>query len=180
MPRLFTAIILPEAARAALAALKAPIAGARWTTQDHLHLTLNFIGDVDDARAAAAQDALQTVRSPAFDLALAGAGSFRGRDGAILWAGCHGGPALPALHGVLRQALRAAGCRLEERAYAPHITLARVKGKAGPDAERWVKQHGTLALPAFRVSEFALLESRPRGPGSRYQTRATFALQDGR
>lgn len=180
MPRLFTAIALPEAARAALGALKAPITGARWTPAEELHLTLNFIGDVDDARAEAAHAALQVVKGPTFDLALAGAGSFRGRDGAILWVGCDGGSALPELHGALRRVLVGAGCRLEERAYSPHITLARVKGRASPDAVQWVRQHSGLVLPTFTVSEFVLLESRPRGPGPRYQPRATFPLQDGR
>ena len=51
MPRLFTAIELPEALREDLSALEAPLPGAHWTHEDNLHITLRFAGDVDNRMA---------------------------------------------------------------------------------------------------------------------------------
>ena len=88
MHRLFVGLRPPEAIRARLLAIMGGIPGARWQSDDQLHLTLRFIGEVDRPQAEDAALALSGVQFPPFEVALAGVGMFdtRGRPNA-LWAG---------------------------------------------------------------------------------------------
>ena len=81
MLRLFVALIPPRSQRAALLALPHNIADARWQDDAQLHLTLAFVGEVDERAAADLDGALSALSLPAVDLAIAGVGHFarRGR-----------------------------------------------------------------------------------------------------
>ena len=87
MIRLFVALELPEAVRTRLSMLQGGVPGARWSTDEQLHLTLRFIGEVDDNVAHDIDDALAGIRAPAFTLELAGVGEFGGKNPRALWAG---------------------------------------------------------------------------------------------
>src|SRR6185295_8058803 len=70
MIRLFTAIEIPETIRVRLSLLQGGVPGARWTPIENLHLTLRFIGEVDERTATDIDDVLNDLRAPAFELAL--------------------------------------------------------------------------------------------------------------
>ena len=169
MHRLFVAIRPPEAVRARLFALMGGVRGARWQSDDQLHLTLRFIGEVDRHAAGDIQAALAGVRHPPFDLALSGVGAFdrRGQP-AALWAGVAPHEPLKALHKKVDQALVRAGLEPERRAYLPHITLARIARGGGP-ADSFLVGAGGLAGPSFGVAEFGLYESRLSPAGAAYE-----------
>ncbi len=65
MPRLFAAIELPDDVKQGLVALQTPIPTARWVPPEHMHLTLRFIGDVDNAQVASLIDSLRETQFPA-------------------------------------------------------------------------------------------------------------------
>lgn len=125
MLRLFVGLRPPAAIRAQLLALMGGIPGARWQDEEQLHITLRFIGDVDERAAEDAALALSSVRWPPLEAALDGVGTFdkRGRVHTV-WAGLRLREGLAGLHRKIDQALVRAGQAPERRAYLPHITLA--------------------------------------------------------
>ncbi|MGQ0660610.1 RNA 2',3'-cyclic phosphodiesterase [Sphingosinicella sp.] len=157
--RLFVAIRLPRLVRERLIAAMGGISGARWQSDDQLHLTLRFIGEVDRRQAEDVHAALDAIRQPPFEIALSGVGFFdqRGRPETV-WAGVAPPEPLVALHRKVDQALVRVGLEPERRAYIPHITLARLHRAAGP-VGGFLEQAGNLASPLFTVERFALFES---------------------
>ena len=176
MLRLFVGLRLPAAIRAQLLALAGGIPGARWQEEDQLHITLRFIGDVDEHAAEDAALALSGVRWPPLALALDGVGAFdsRGRVNAI-WAGLRPRDQLAALHRKIDQALVRAGQPPERRAYLPHVTLARTNSPAEA-VEPFLRHHAGLASPAFALDHFYLFESNLGHAGARYEAVERYAL----
>lgn len=160
MHRLFVAIHPPRHVRERLLALMGGVCGARWQTEEQLHLTLRFIGEVDRHRARDIDAALSAIRHPGFALSLNGLGCFDRRgEPATLWVGV--GPLEPvkALHRKIDQAIARTGLEPERRAYSPHITLARLGRGAGPIAHL-LKTSGGVSSDPFPVDNFILFESR--------------------
>ena len=178
MPRLFVAIELPEAVQAELARLCAGVPGARWVRRDQMHLTLRFIGEVDDGLFARLRTALAAVRAAPFDLALRGVGCFPPRGAArVLWAGLEAPPALPALYQSVEAAVRSLGLPPDDKPFAAHITLARLKTPPPPDAvARYLERHAGFATPPFPAAAFALYSSRLSPAGPDYTCKARFPL----
>jgi 2'-5' RNA ligase len=179
MHRLFVAIRPPEPVRAPLIDLMEGVAGARWQSEDQLHLTLRFIGEVDARLADDIDTALQSVHHPRFDLALSGLGVFDRRGQATaLWAGVTPHEPLKALHKKIDQALRRAGVAPERRAYLPHITLARFGRGAGPlqPLQPLLESAGGLTSAPFAVEEFRLYESHLTAAGATYTPVAHYSL----
>jgi 2'-5' RNA ligase len=176
MHRLFVAIRLPEEVRAPLVDLMEGVEGARWQSEDQLHLTLRFIGEVDARLADDIDAALQSVHHPRFQLALSGLGVFdrRGQPTA-LWAGVSAHEPLKALHKKIDQALGRAGVAPERRAYLPHITIARFGRGAGP-LQPLLESAGGLSSPFFTVEEFRLYESHLTPAGASYTPVAHYPL----
>lgn len=177
MLRLFVGLRIPAAIRAQLLALMGGIPGARWQDDAQLHITLRFIGEVDERAAEDAALALSSVRWPPLEVALDGVGAFdtRGRINAV-WAGLRPKEGLAGLHRKIDQALVRAGQPPERRAYLPHITLARMNASAEAVAT-FVEAHAGLAGPAFALEHFYLFESRLGHEGARYEALERYALQ---
>lgn len=166
MHRLFTAIRPPAVIRQDLLAAMGGISGARWVTDEQLHLTLRFIGEVDRHQARDIHAALGAVHHPRFDLAVSGLGAFDRRGQVeVIWAGVTPHDAVKALHRKVDQALTRAGVEPDRRAFSPHITLARIKRGAGP-VRHLIEQSGGLSTEPFGVDQFILYESQltPEGP----------------
>src|SRR5690349_2293988 len=110
MFRLFVAIRPPSEIRDRLLALMGGVRGARWQTDDQLHLTLRFIGEVDRRQAEDLDAALRSVWQPAFTLTLNGLGAFDRRgEPTALWAGVAPQEPLRSLHKKIDQAIVRAG-----------------------------------------------------------------------
>lgn len=167
MHRLFVAFRPPQHIIDQLLALMGGIRGARWQTEDQLHLTLRFIGEVGPHHADDIHAALRAVRHRRFEIALSGLGSF-GRRGQteVVWVGVGPQEPLKTLHKKVDQAIVRAGLDPERRAYSPHITLARLKRGSSPVAA-FLKQPGGRSTP-FTVDSFALYESNLTPDGAVY------------
>lgn len=154
------------------------VAGARWQDDDQLHLTLRFLGDIDARVADDVAASLAQVRAPGFSLALAGLGTFdrRGRVH-TLWAGI-ARPHDPLLHlqRKVEQACVRGGLAPETRAFAPHVTLARLNGSAAP-VDGFLAAHAGFTSPAFPVTHFALYESHLGAAGSSYELIERYPLE---
>ncbi len=162
--------------RAALMATIHGIAGARWQDDAQLHLTLSFIGEVDDVRADITSDALKHVQFAPVELALSGVGAFA-RKGAphSLWAGVSPVEGVTALAVKLRHALRRSGVVPERGAFVPHITVARLNRSSGP-IDDWLAANALLTSEVARFDRFGLYESVLRPEGSEYHLLAEYRL----
>jgi 2'-5' RNA ligase len=176
MHRLFVAIRPPHQVRSLLIATMGGISGARWQNDDQLHLTLRFIGEVDRHLAGDILAALGSIHHPRFELSLNGIGTFdrRGHPDAV-WAGVAPHAPLKALHKKVDQAIARVGVAPDERAYLPHITLARLKRGAGT-VGNFLEQSGGVASAPFTVDHFSLYESKLTPDGAVYTIVERFPL----
>ena len=172
--RLFIAADLPGAVRDALAEeqarIKAALAGTdsslKWVKPEHAHLTLVFIGNVEDARVPALIDAVGAdIDLPAFTATFEGAGAFPPRGAPrVLWIGVgNGARDLIEMQRVVAARVAALGLPIEDRAFHPHLTLARWRDSRPVDRSRalagGMKDHcaivaGENSLTRFRPSCF--------------------------
>ena len=167
MHRLFVAIEPPPSIRERLLGLMGGVPGARWQSDEQLHLTIRFIGEVDRHQAGDIAAVLGSVHHPRFEIALAGAGSFGKRGKGALWAGVAPPDELKALHKKVDQACLRVGVEPDTRAYHPHITLARLGRNAGP-VEPFIQQWAGLSSAPFGVDNLCLYESRLGSEGASY------------
>lgn len=176
MARLFVAVRPPQSVRAQLLAITGGVGGARWQSDDQLHLTLRFIGEADRHVEADLVAALSGVRQDPFAIALAGLGCFERRGNIeTLWAGVAPHEELKLLARKVDQACQRAGLPAEGRAYSPHITLARLKRSAGP-IRHLIETEGGLSSPPFTVDRFCLYESSLTPAGAVYSVVERFDL----
>lgn len=143
----------------------------RWVRPENLHLTVDFFGETPDERIPALEEALARAarRTPPFAMAIGGLGTFGGpRHPRVLWAGIESA-GLARLHGCVAEELRAAGREPDARAFAPHLTLARIGGLK--DARRFgeaVRRFAGWTGPAIAVRELVLFESLRDDRGTVY------------
>lgn len=176
--RLFFAIELDPALRAALDQAIAPLrvteATVSWVPADKLHLTMKFLGDVDEAgveRLARAADTVAERHRP-FAMALGGVGAFPTfRRARVVWMGVESEPRLELLHHDLEVACGDAGFEVEGRPFRPHITLARLRVPLPLERARpFARAARRVAFAATdEVSRLTLLESTLAPSGARYR-----------
>ena len=176
MHRLFVAIRPPEAIRDLLIDAMDDSPDFRWQDEDQLHLTLRFIGEVDRPVASDIAGALSRINSPAFELRIAGAGRFEQRNSGALWADVEPKAPVAALAAKVERACVQAGLEPEHRAFHPHITLARWKGRRSREVADFLDRRRGLASEPFPVTEFILFESRLSRHGAHYEEVANYGL----
>lgn len=175
--RLFVAMELDERVLAGAAALidaqRQEVPHARWLTAQQLHVTLSFLGQVDQALVLDVGARLLEVarQLPPFNVRIRGAGGFpNARRPSVVWLGVE--PDAPILHAMvaeLQAAWKELGRSVEARAYHPHLTLARSKQPAGDARLAAVIQalaHTDLGSCAVR--DIVLFQSEPSPAGVRY------------
>lgn len=176
MPRLFSGIEIPSTVAERLAGLRGGLANARWVEPENYHITLRFIGDVDDVVAEEFASTLRSVSSPAFDLTLNGLGSFGNRKPRAVWAGVAQNAALTALQRAHERAAQGAGLEPEGRNFHPHVTLARLRSGKAPAVAAWLEEQGGFFCPPFEVSRFVLFSSRASSGGGPYVVEQDYPL----
>jgi len=175
--RLFVAADLPDAVRDALAAEQARIKAAlgssdaslKWVKPEHAHLTLVFIGNVEDARVPAVVEAIAAdIALPAFDATFEGGGAFPPRGAPrVLWIGVGTGARdLVELQRVIASRVAALGLPIEDRAFHPHLTLARWRESRPADRSRALAVAAQGVVARAHVDGATLFQSRlsPSGP----------------
>jgi 2'-5' RNA ligase len=172
MPRLFLAIAIPDPVADSLDRVREPMKYVRWIPREQLHLTLKFIGDVDNTFAHNIGEAVSRVKVRPFLLACEKLGVFPVRGSPqVLWADVGAGhPHLFALQKHLEDTCFRLGIEPEKRRYRPHVSLARIRSGADEIIRQFLKKHPTCPTPPFRVDRFALYRSDPGPRGIRTYT----------
>lgn len=182
MLRLFVGLPVPDAVAARLAALQSGVPGARWVPRENLHVTLRFIGEVDEDVAADLDAALAEIDAPAPEVALRGLGRFGDRRGArALWVGVEPADALVHLHGKVESACVRAGLPPEGRRFKPHVTLARFShGRpGGPRADAVVAANSDWDGGRFIADAVVLFRSFLGSEGAHYEALRDYPLKSG-
>lgn len=163
--------------------LRAEHDGVKWVVEKDLHLTLLFLGEVEQLDVVAICRAVQKVagRHQPFTLDVTGISGFPNkRRPKVLWAGIggEGFDALQAVHHDLEETLMELGCyRREERAYTPHLTLGRITTEERDEAWGPVfKAHEDWTAGTFPVNEILVMGSEMRRSGPEYMVMGRAAL----
>lgn len=179
MLRLFAGLSLPILLRQRLTVMQGGIEGARWTERDNFHITLTFIGEIDEGAAAHADEALSSIRMEKFSLRLKGTGSFaQGKWPKVLWIGVEESEPLRRLKDKIDRALRSAQIPFESRKYTPHVTMARLKNPDEAKVAEFMQQHNLFSTEAFEVDEFILYHSHLTKNGPVYEPVREYPLAD--
>jgi len=177
MIRLFVALALPDKVAESLLAIQSGVPGARWMTREQLHLTMRFIGEVDERDANAIDDALASISTSRFMLELKSVGEFGGRNPRALWAGVSGDGALVHLQRKIESAMQRLGLPAEERKFTPHVTLARLRAAPPGRVMDFLHDHALYASGPFEVREFILYSSKTTPNGSIYVAEREYPLR---
>lgn len=177
MPRLFAAISPPDDVRDALALCRGGLEGARWVDPADYHVTLRFIGDVDARVGDRVAGELDAINAPAFELELDGFGSFGNKAPHAVHLKVKPSAELVALNGACEAACRRVGLAPETRNFAPHITIARLRGIRSREAAAWLDARQYVGPRTFPVRSFGLFTARPGGGGP-YGEAVRFPLDD--
>lgn len=169
MIRLFVGLALPQTHRQHLNIISHGIPGARWVASENLHITLRFIGEVDEDVAEDLAQALSRVSATPFEITLKELGTF-GEPPHAIWAGVKDDPdgALAALQANIESALVRKGLEPEHRKYSPHVTLAYCKKSPVNRVAQYLEGGADLNLAPFKVTGFSIFQSHLRPEGAEY------------
>src|ERR1700681_583478 len=176
MPRLFTGVEIPSDVGQALGMLRGGLPGARWIDPQNYHLTLRFIGDVDDLIAHEVASMLGRVKRGAFELHLEGLTSFGGRKPRAVVATVAPAQALLEVQSEHERLMQRIGLEPEGRKYTPHVTLARLRDASSHGVADYLATRHPFRPPPFRVSRFVLYSSRASVGGGPYVVEAAYPL----
>jgi 2'-5' RNA ligase len=176
MPRLFTALEIPPPVAQSLAMMRGGLPGARWIDPENYHLTLRFIGDIDDALAHDIAGLLGRVRRMPFELRLDGLSSFGGRKPRALVAAATPIAPLMEMQAEHERILQRLGLEPEGRKYTPHVTLARLRDTSSHQVADYLSARGYYRSASFQVSRFVLFSSRASVGGGPYVVEAEYPL----
>lgn len=188
MFRLFAGLELPTDTRQALTNVRSDIKGARWQSASQLHLTLCFMGNLDDEQLPTIYDALSGLEVSAFTVAIRGVGLFgSSQHPKNLWAGVADDGALAALQEQVRSRLVPLELDLQQRPFQPHITLARFRWRrtrqhsvrqdrkqVATGLNDFLRHYENVSFPPFEVNHVSLFNSTRRPDGSHYQVIGRF------
>ncbi|HEY0441744.1 MAG TPA: RNA 2',3'-cyclic phosphodiesterase [Xanthobacteraceae bacterium] len=176
MPRLFTGLELPAEVGAELAMLRGGLPRARWVEPENYHITLRFIGDVDDRVAHEIGSMLDQVNRHGFELRLDGLTSFGGRKPRAVVAAVPNVPALIELQAEHERIMQRIGLEPEGRKYTPHVTLARLRDSSSRQVADYLAERGPYRSPSFPVGRFVLFSARASVGGGPYLVEAAYPL----
>ncbi len=179
MIRLFVAIDLADDVTERLKSLSLGLPGARMVPREQMHLTLNFIGEVEGSFFLDIRKALAGVQENVFTLQLDGVGCFppRGKP-RVVWAGVAANLNLLRLQKKIRSVLvREAGLVLENRKYAPHITLARLNNTPSTRVGHFLQEYSLFQSQPFTVKHFSLYSSFLGKKGATHVVQESYLLR---
>jgi 2'-5' RNA ligase len=177
MPRLFTGLEIPTDIAQSLSMLRGGVPGARWIDPENYHVTLRFIGNVDDDVAVEVESLLSRTRPRnVFELRLDGLISFGGNKPRAVVATVASSPALMEAQAEQERLMQRIGLEPEGRKYTPHVTLARLRDASSRDVADYLSARGHFRSPSFKVPRFVLFSSRASTGGGPYIVEASYPL----
>jgi 2'-5' RNA ligase len=180
--RLFVALPLPQSVAQSVLLIQGGVPGARWQTRDQLHLTLRFIGEVDQQTAVLLDEVLASIHAPAFEMQLHAVGQFGGHQIHSLWAAVRRNEALEHLQRKVDNAIRRIGQTSNQgggdaHKFTPHVTLCRLRHPDTGKAVEWLTQHALYTSPEFTAGAFQLYSSKLTPDGSIYRIEQDYPLE---
>ncbi len=181
MPRLFTGLEIPPDIAERLSFFRGGLPGARWVEPSDYHITLRFLGEIDEVAAADFDAGLAEARERApFTVTLDGMASFGGDKPRTLYASVVPSPELTELQEEHERIARRAGAAPERRKFTPHVTLARLNREATPEAvARTLTQAGMFPRLTFTARRAALFSARTSRGGGPDLVEAAYPFGDG-
>ena len=178
MPRLFTALEIPNPIAMQLSLLQTGLPGARWIVRENFHITLKFIGDVELPVAKEIAYAMERVKTQPFSIKVEGMEVFGNSKPHSLYAGISKSQALLDLHAEQDRICRQLGIPVETRKFTPHITIARIRNCKTRDLAQYLSRVGGIQSQVFAIKHFKLLSSRDSIGGGPYVTEETYQLME--
>ena len=180
MIRLFAGIDLPDTVKKQLQTLQCGLPTALWRAPEKMHLTLRFIGNLDEQIAEEVLKELRYIRFPAFHLSLKGVGYFE-RSGIPhhIWAGVDEDKAIRELQAKIDGAVKKAGAGQADRfKFTPHVTLGKLFGATRDDVFGYIQANNLFHGDTFEAGSFTLYQSiaRENGEGKYYKEIEEFPL----
>ena len=191
--RLFVALDIPDQIRTKLRTFMDGVRGfapaVRWVAPESLHVTLKFIGEQPDDKLRSIKDALATVQAECMDVTFRSTGFFPTATSArVFWIGIEADERLAKLAAAVDTALQPLGIEREQRAFSPHLTLAR-SGSGRPQRGRGDHPNRLFAVLQDRLAqmpppefgtmtarEFFLYLSKLSPKGAQYSKLERFSL----
>ncbi|TYC53703.1 RNA 2',3'-cyclic phosphodiesterase [Rhodobacterales bacterium] len=176
MPRLFTGLEIPSQTALMLSMLRGGLRGARWIDPENYHITLRFIGDIDERTADEVVDALDRIRRKPIEIRLNGLGAFGNGKPHAVWARVEPSVQLAELQAEQERILQRLHLPAERRKYMPHVTIARCKTSSNEDVAKWLSERGNFQAPSFIAGRFVLFSSRSSVGGGPYLVEEAYPL----
>ena len=173
MIRLFAGLSLPNPIKEELSALQKGLPSALWRPTNKMHLTLRFIGNLDEPMAEDVLKELRYIRFPAFHYSLKGIGYFaKGDVPHHIWAGVEEDKAIRELQSKIDSAVRKAGAGQEDKfKFVPHVTLGKLYGTSMDELFTYIRDNNLFHTEPFEATSFTLYQSiaRENGEGKYYK-----------
>ncbi len=176
MPRLFTGLEIPSDLAMDLSMLRGGLSGARWIDAENYHLTLRFIGDIDDSTARDIHSTLEQIRHPPFMVTIEGLTSFGGTKPRAVVAKAKAAAPLIELQAQQERLMRRIGIAPELRKFTPHVTLARLRSASCANVAEYLSARGYFLGRSFEARRFVLFSSRASTGGGPYVVEAAYPL----
>lgn len=180
MIRLFVGLDLPEEIKKQIAKMQRNLPGALWRPTEKMHLTLRFIGNLEEPLAEEVLKELRYIRFPAFHYSLKGVGYFaRGDIPHHIWVGVDEDKAIRELQEKVDNAVKKAGAgQADDFKFTPHVTMGKLIGSSMDDVYRFIAQNNLFHTDVFEASSFTLYQSiaRENGEGKYYKEIEEYSL----
>ena len=177
MPRLFTGLEIPADIGMRLSLLSGGLRNARWIDAENYHITLRFIGDIDDRLADEVADALGRIHRDPLEIRLDGLGAFGKDKPHSIHVRVQPTPALAELQAEQERIIQRLGLPAERRKFMPHLTLCRLRAGTSPaEVAQWLSLRGDFQAPPFTAGRFVLFSSKASTGGGPYVIEETYPL----
>ena len=176
MPRLFTGLEVPREIGMALSLFRGGLPGARWIDPENYHITLRFIGDIDDRLAHDIASLLDGMRRRSFEVRFGALQAFGGKKPRAIVATVEPVPALIELQAEHERLMQRLGLGPDGRKFTPHVTLARLRDSKSYDVAEYLSSRGPVFGSSFRVSRFVLFSAKASVGGGPYVVEADYPL----
>jgi len=183
--RSFVAVLIDSALRDKIGLAQSQLkkhssTGVKWVAADHFHVTLKFLGNVQESDLPAIEAALRRAAASVepFDVEMAGLGAFPNwRRPQVLWSGVReGAQPLACLAGAVEAESSKLGPAPEKGRFKAHVTIGRVKGVLPPEIGQAAQELGQLDFGTMRVLNIALMRSDLMRDGPVYTVLRTIDL----
>lgn len=166
---------------------KGAVLDVGWTRPEGIHLTLKFLGEVEESEVPRLAEVLRLAASPvaSFPVTVEGVGVFPGLHAPrVLWVGIRSEASLSELQRRIEQGLEGLGFGHESRPFRPHLTLGRFRPRGGPRGflaarpalEKWLAENEKRSCGRFQVRQVFLMKSDLKPGGAVYTSLAEAAL----